>query len=143
MFSLRKEQFCRWTNPTVEQPAVIEIDFGATPLQYLESVGIAFAQGETPKNIKIERVTSLNGAYTQAINVNGNAADTIHIAARSANTYKLRFTLSLSNNANTLVRVNRIFATSGDEYAKTFVNTESDNTVYGDLKFGDTAKVLY
>ncbi|SCC45777.1 hypothetical protein [Bacillus wiedmannii] len=140
MFSLRKEQFCRFTNPTVEQPAVIEIDFGTTPLQYLESVGIAFAQGETPKNIKIERVTTLNGAYTQAINVNGNTADTIHIAARSANTYKLRFTLSLSNNANTLVRVNRIFATSGDEYAKTFVNTESDNTVYGDLKFGDAAK---
>ncbi|MBF7156018.1 hypothetical protein IWA68_26105 [Bacillus albus] len=140
MFSLRREQFCRWTNPTVEIPAVIEIDFGTTPMQYLESVGIAFAQGETPKNIKIERVTALNGAYTQVTNVNGNVADTIHVAARSANTYKLKFTLSLPNNANTLVRVNRIFATSGDEYAKTFVNTESDNTLYGDLKFGDTAK---
>ena len=67
-------------------------------------------------------------------------ADTIHVAARTANTYKLRFTFSVPNNPNTFVRVNRVFATSGDDYPKTFVNTESDNTLYGDLRFGDAAK---
>lgn len=140
MFSMRREQFCRWTNPTAEQPAIIEIDFGDKPLQFLESVGIEFGWTETPKNIKIERVTSLNGAYVQLSNINGNASDVIHVAARSANTFKLRFTISLSNNQNTLVRVNRIFATTGDDYPKVFVNTESDNTVYGDLRFGDKTK---
>ncbi|MFU2031283.1 hypothetical protein [Bacillus wiedmannii] len=65
MFSMRREQFCRWTNPTVAAPAIIEIDFGDKPLQFLESVGIEFGWNETPKNIKIERVTSLNGAYVQ------------------------------------------------------------------------------
>ena len=46
----------------------------------------------------------------------------------------------MPNNPNTFVRVNRVFATSGDDYPKTFVNTESDNTLYGDLRFGDAAK---
>lgn len=49
MFSMRREQFCRWTNPTAEQPAIIEIDFGDKPLQFLESVGIEFGWTETSK----------------------------------------------------------------------------------------------
>ncbi|HDW3055576.1 TPA: hypothetical protein RMI67_003220 [Bacillus cereus] len=142
MFSMRREQSCRWTNPTEVQPAIVEIDFGTTPLQYLESVGISFGWTETPKNIKIERVLTQGGVYEQFANVTNNAADTIHVAARTANTYKLRFTFSVPNNPNTFVRVNRIFATTGDDYPKTFVNTESDNTLYGDLRFGDAAKGL-
>ncbi|MFJ8216238.1 BppU family phage baseplate upper protein [Bacillus cereus] len=140
IFSLRREQFCRWTDPTITAPIIIEIDFGTTPLKYLESVGISFGWDETPKNIKIERVTAQNGAYAQIVNVTNNTAATIHVAARTANTYKLRFTIYGVNNANKLIRINRIFATTGDEYPKTFVNTESDNTVFGDLLFGNSDK---
>lgn len=140
MFSLRKEQFCRWTNPTLAAPIVIEIDFGAKPIPYMESVGIAFGQGETPTNVKIERVTASGGSYVQLTNQAGLKTPSLHVASRAAQTYKLKFTIWGANNINTLVRVNRIFGTTGDGYPVAFVNTESDNTVYGDLSFGDTAK---
>ncbi|MFJ7681129.1 hypothetical protein [Peribacillus butanolivorans] len=49
-------------------------------------------------------------------------------------------TISVANNANTLVRINRIFATAATSLPVTFVNTEGDNKMYGDLEFGDTLK---
>lgn len=140
MFSLRKEQFCRWTNPTLAAPIIIEIDFGTKPIPYMESVGIAFGQGETPTNVKIERVTSSGGSYVQLTNQAGLKTPSLHVASRAAQTYKIKFTVWGANNVNTLVRVNRIFGTTGDGYPVAFVNTESDNTVYGDLSFGDAAK---
>ena len=140
MFSVRREQSCRWSDPTQEVPIIIEIDCSTNPLAYLESVGVSFGWGETPKNVKVERVTSLNGNYTQVANVTGNTAATVHIAARTAATYKLKFTIYGTNHDNKFVRINRIFATSGDDYPRTFVNTESDNTVYGNFIFGDASK---
>jgi hypothetical protein len=140
MFSMRREQFCRWTDPTQATPIIIEIDFGSNPVPNLESVGIAFAWGETPKNVKIERIIASGGAYQQVYNGTNLNQSTVHVAARAISTYKLKFTIWGVNNANTLVRINRIFATVGDDYPKTFLNTESDNKVYGDLEFMDTLK---
>lgn len=142
MFSMRREQSCRWSDPTQEAPIIIEIDCSTNPLTYLESVGVSFGWGETPKNVKVERVITLNGNYTQVANVTGNTAATVHIAARTAATYKLKFTIYGVNHDNKFVRINRIFATSGDDYSRTFVNTESDNTVYGNVIFGDASKSM-
>jgi hypothetical protein len=141
MFSLRREQFCRWTNPTAAVPIVIEIDFGTTGIPSMESVGVAFGWDETPTNIKIERViNSPTNAYVSVTNQASLKTSTFHIAARATTTYKLKFTIWGTNNANTLVRVNRIFGTIGDGYPKPFLNTESDNKVFGDLIFGDATK---
>jgi hypothetical protein len=69
MFSLKREAFCRWTNPTTAAPIILEIDFGAKPIQYMETLGLNFGWGETPKNIKVERVISSGGAYAQLANI--------------------------------------------------------------------------
>ncbi|MFZ0446773.1 MAG: hypothetical protein WAM95_19490, partial [Bacillus sp. (in: firmicutes)] len=47
IFSLKRETFCRWTDPTTVAPIVIEINFGSTPIQYIESLGLNFAWGES------------------------------------------------------------------------------------------------
>lgn len=140
MFSLKREAFCRWTNPTTVAPIVIEMDFGTTPIQYLESIGINFGWGESAKNIKLERVLTLGGAYVQNANVTNNTNGVWHFQSRAANVYKIRLTISVPNNANGLVRINRIFATAATTLPSTFVNTEGDNKVYGNFEFGDTLK---
>ncbi|WP_202815373.1 hypothetical protein [Peribacillus simplex] len=140
MFSMKSEAFCRWTNPTTAAPIVLEIDFGTTPIQYMESVGLEFAWDEVPKNVKIERVLSSGGSYAQLINITTNASSTLHLPSRATNVYKLRFTISTPINANTLVRINRIFATSATTLGRAYVNTEADNKVFGDFEFGDTLK---
>jgi hypothetical protein len=140
MFSLKREEFCRWTNPTTGAPIVLEIDFGTTPIQYMESLGINFGWGETAKNIKVERVLSSGGTYVQLYNGTSNTLGTVHIASRAVNVYKIRLTISVANNANKLVRINRIFATAATSLPVAFVNSEGDNKVFGDLEFGDTLK---
>jgi hypothetical protein len=141
MFSMRREQFCRWTNPTSVAPLTIEIDFGPTGIPSMESVGASFGWDETPTNIKIERViNSPTNAYVQVTNQGNLKSPTFHIPARATTTYKLKFTIWGANNPNTLVRINRLFATIGDGYPRTFVNSESDNKVFGDLIFGDATK---
>lgn len=135
MFSLRREQFCKWTAPTLAAPIVLELDFTAKPLKYMESIGIAFGNNEIPTNIKVERILASGGAYVQLLNLTNNKDSIIHIASRSANTYKIKLTIYGAD-----TRINRIFGTTGDDYPVAFVNTESDNTIYGDLEFGDLAK---
>ncbi|MGE7607637.1 BppU family phage baseplate upper protein [Peribacillus frigoritolerans] len=135
MFSLKREAFCRWTAPTTVAPIVLEIDFGTTPIQYMESLGINFGWGESAKNIKIERVLASGGAYVQLANITNNVSGTVHIASRATNVYKIRLTISVANNANTLVRINRIFATAATTPPVTFVNIESDNKLFGNLEF--------
>ncbi|MBT2727826.1 hypothetical protein J7E63_12845 [Bacillus sp. ISL-75] len=142
MFSLRKEQKCSWTNPTLAAPAIIEIDCSSKPLSFVESIGLGFAWGETPQNIKIEWVTTSGGSYVQKYLGSALNQSVVHIAARTGSVYKLKFTIWGANNANTLVRCNRIFATCADDYPKSFVNTESDNTMFGDLIIGDSTKGL-
>ena len=140
MFSMKREAFCRWTNPTTGAPIVLEIDFGTTPIQYMESFGLNFGWTETPKNIKVERVLTSGGAYSQAINITNNTAATFHMSLRATNIYKIRVTISVPNNANTLVRINRIFGTASTSLPASFVNIEGDNKVYGNFEFGDTTK---
>lgn len=145
MFSLRREQACRFLDPTQENPIIIEIDFGTKPIQFMESVGISFGgtpqQSQTPTNVKIERVQALNGAWQQVTNQGSLRTSSIHVASKVTNVYKLKFTLWGSNDptVNKEVRVNRIFATVGDGYGTTYVNTESDSVMYGNLEF-DTSK---
>jgi hypothetical protein len=140
MFSLKREAFCRWTAPTTGAPIVIEIDFGTKPIQYMESLGINFGWGETAKNIKVERVLTSGGAYVQLANATSNTLSSYHIASRATNVYKIRLTISVANNANSLVRITRIFATASTTLPATFVNIEGANVVYGDLEFGDATK---
>ena len=140
MFRLGKELFCRWTNPTTAAPIIIELDFGNKPIEYMESFGLNFGWGETPKNIKIERVLASGGSYVQAYNSTNNTLSSIHIPSRGETIYKIKITLSVPNNANKLIRVNRIFGTASVTTPKTFVNTESDNTIHGDLISGDSTK---
>jgi hypothetical protein len=140
MFSLKREAFCRWTAPTTGAPIVIEIDFGTKPIQYMESLGINFGWGETAKNIKVERVLTSGGAYVQLANATANTLSSYHIASRATNVYKIRLTISVANNANTLVRITRIFATASTTLPATFVNIEGDNVVYGDIEIADPAK---
>jgi hypothetical protein len=140
MFSLKREVYCRWTNPTTAAPIVIELDFGANPIKYMESIGINFGWGETPKNIKVERVLTSGGAYAQLKNVTNNTDAAFHIASRATNVYKIRLTISVPNNANTLIRINRIYGTAAESMPRTFVNTETDNDIRGDLTFSDLLK---
>lgn len=140
MFSLKREAFCRWTGPTTAAPIVLELDFGTTPIQYLESIGINFGWGESAKNIKLERVLTSGGAYAQNANITNNTAGAVHLASRATNVYKIRLTISVANNANGLVRINRIFATAATTTPAVFVNTETDNKVNGDFEFMDALK---
>lgn len=140
IFSLKREAACKWANPTTAAPIVLEIDFGTTPIEYMESLGLSFAWGETAKNIKVERVIASGGAYVQAIDITNNVDGTVHFSAKATNTYKLKFTISVPNNANGLIRINRIFGTASTTLGRAYVNTEADNKVYGDFEFGDAAK---
>ncbi|MCY9007208.1 hypothetical protein [Peribacillus frigoritolerans] len=140
MFSLKREAFCRWTNPTTAAPIVMEIDFGTKPIQYMETIGLNFGWGESPKNIKVERVLTSGGAYAQLANITNNTLGSVKIVSRATNVYKIRLTISVPNNVNGLIRINRIFATAATSMPVTFVNTETDNQLYGDLEFGDTLK---
>ncbi|WP_202190553.1 hypothetical protein [Bacillus sp. BA3] len=142
MFSLKRESFCRWTNPTTAAPIVIEIDFGTKPIQYMETLGLNFGWGESPKNIKVDRVLTSGGAYAQLANITNNTLGSVKIVSRATNVYKIRLTISVPNNVNGLIRINRIFATAATSPPVTFVNTETDNQLYGDLEFGDTLKGL-
>ncbi|WP_202187003.1 hypothetical protein [Peribacillus simplex] len=142
MFSLKREAFCRWTNPTTAAPIVMEIDFGTKPIQYMETLGLNFGWGESPKNIKVERVLTSGGAYAQLANITNNTLGSVKIVSRATNVYKIRLTISVPNNVNGLIRINRIFATAATSPPVTFVNTETDNQLYGDLEFGDTLKGL-
>lgn len=136
MFSLRREQFCKWTAPTSTAPIILEIDCSAKQLKYMESIGIVFGNNEIPTNIKVERQLAVGGAYIQLANITNNTSPVIHIASRAANVYKIKLTIY----GGASVRINRIFGTIGDDYPVAFVNTESDNIIYGDLEFGDLAK---
>lgn len=145
MFSLRREQACRFLDPTQESPIIIEIDFGTKPIPFMESVGISFGgtpqQNQTPTNVKIERVQALNGAWQPVTNQGSLRTTSVHVASKVTNVYKLKFTLWGSNDptTNKEVRINRIFATVGDGYGTTYVNTESDSVMHGNLEF-DTSK---
>jgi hypothetical protein len=141
MFSLRREQFCKWVDVKKETPAIIEIDFGSNGLDSLESVGIMFAWSELPTDIKIERVIGkVDNPYTNVSTVTKNSASTVHVATRSPKTYKLKFTIWGYTNENKGIRVNRIFATSGDGIGTAFMSTETDNKVYGDIMIADKTK---
>jgi hypothetical protein len=141
MFSMRREQFCKWVDVKQATPAIIEIDFGPNGTDSLESVGIMFAWAEMPTDIKIERVIGkVDNAYTNVSTISKNSASTIHVAARAPKTYKLKFTVWGFVNENKGVRVNRIFATSGDGIGTAFMNTEGDNKVFGDIMIADKTK---
>ncbi|WMX58093.1 hypothetical protein [Peribacillus sp. R9-11] len=120
----------------------MEIDFGTKPIQYMETLGLNFGWGESPKNIKVERVLTSGGAYAQLANITNNTLGSVKIVSRATNVYKIRLTISVPNNVNGLIRINRIFATAATSPPVTFVNTETDNQLYGDLEFGDTLKGL-
>jgi hypothetical protein len=141
MFSLRREQFCKWVDVKQATPAIIEIDFGPSGTDSLESVGISFAWAEVPTDIKIERVIGKpDNAYSNVTTISKNATSTIHVAARNPKTYKLKFTIWGYVNENKGIRVSRIFATSGDGIGTAFMNTEADNKVYGDIIIADKTK---
>jgi hypothetical protein len=135
MFSLKREAFCRWTNPTTATPIILEIDFGTKPIQYMETLGLNFGWGETPKNIKVERVITSGGTYAQLANITNNTLGSVKVVSRATNVYKIRMTISVPNNANGLIRINRIFATAATTPPVTFVNIESDNKLFGNLEF--------
>lgn len=140
MFSMKRESFCRWTDPTTVAPIVIELDFGEKPIQYMETIGINFSWGESAKNIKVERVLTSGGNYVQLYNGTTNTLDGVHIVSRANNVYKIKLTISGANNVNKLVRVVRIFATASTTPPVTFVNSESDNLIYSNIEWGDPAK---
>lgn len=140
MFSLKREAFCRWTNPTTVAPIVLEIDFGSKPIQYMETLGLNFGWGETPKNIKVERVLSSGGSYAQLANITDNTLGSVPIVSRANNVYKIRITISVPNNVNQLIRINRIFATASTSLPVAFVNSEGDNVIYGDIEIADPTK---
>lgn len=142
-FRLGKDQWYRWGNPTVATPAIIEMDFGTTPIQSMDTIGVSFVWGDVPKNIKIERTTSSAGNYQQVYNTTVNTASNIFIECRSANIYKIKITLSVPvNTVTNNIRLSRIYGTASLTNPKVFVNVEEDNEVYGGIEFKDSLKGL-
>lgn len=140
MFRRASGGFCRWNNPPVGTPIVLEIDFGPNGIDYMESFGITFSEAESAKNVKFERQTTL-GTWSQFYNLTNNTSGQVHRVAKANKTYKIRVTFSVPNNTSTnYVRINRIFATSQSDIPKGFLGTDTGGITYGDVEFGDVVK---
>ncbi|KSU83423.1 Pectate lyase superfamily protein [Fictibacillus enclensis] len=133
MWDIRAENFASYNTPTVASPLIIEMDFTANPLSFVESLGVAMQWGESAKNVKFEVVKTSGGAYSVAKDITGNTDDVVQIAYRASAIYKIKITLSEVNNTTTnRVKIGRIFATSGKSEATAFIPRHGGN-MYGPL----------
>ncbi|MDC7723230.1 hypothetical protein PNF31_20695 [Priestia megaterium] len=133
-FSLIDEQSMNYLDVPSSAPVVIEMDFTANPIKMLNMAGVSFGWGESPKNIKFEYLTALDGAWTTAKDVKNNLGNTVTAEVRANTLYKMRLTLSEYTKDHKRFRINRIFGTSSMMPGSSWVAT-SGSKMYGNLEF--------
>lgn len=122
MWDILGEKFSSYTAPTIAAPLIIEMDFGTSPISFIETLGIQFLGTESAKNIKFEVVRTSGGTYTLVKDITGNTGSVVQVTYRNATIYKIRLTISEVNNTGTnRVKIGRIFATAGQSEQQAFV----------------------
>lgn len=146
MFRIQKGPACRWQDAVVGTPIVFEVDFGPNGIDYMDTVGLSFSEGENAKNIKVDRQITL-GTWVQVNNTTNNTSQYYHVQCKANKTYKLRFTISeaatnnvTAGNTNKFIRINRVFAMGQQNFPSTFVSSDGGGQVWNDIEIMDQTK---
>lgn len=123
---------------TANQEMTIEIDASAKSLEYLKVLGLSFSHNLIPEYVRIE--TSDGNTTIKRLEINNNKKPVVYLSGGNINNVQ-KVMISLSHSTDKQIRIGRIFASSGHNPQRTFLETGGSD-VYGDLVFHEGSLVI-